>query len=146
MHKSTLVFNRELMFGECGALLLANPTASVVSRYTRSADVISYAAVAGTLAGGALFWLAARIYDSTRGKRLDKKVLASDIGYFTPAAIILGFLVYDPSIYLATHHLLRDGDSVVPSVFIGQAIAFLLFLICMNAYRILLLRIRGKML
>jgi len=144
MHKSTLVFNRELLFGECGALLLANPAASVVSRYTKSADAISYAAVGGTLAGGAAFWLAARIYDSTRDKRLDAKALASDIGYFTPAAIIFGFLVYDPSIFLATHRLLRDGESVVPSVFIGQAVAFLLFLLCMNAYRVLLLKVRGK--
>jgi hypothetical protein len=144
MLRSTLAFNRELLFGECGALLLANPAASIVSRYTRSADVISYAAVAGTLAGGSLFWLAARIYDSTRDKRLDAKLLASDIGYFTPAAIVFGFLVYDPSIYLATHHMLRDGDSVVPSVFIAQIVAFLLFLLCMNLYRSLLLRIRGK--
>jgi hypothetical protein len=144
MHKSTFVFNRELLFGECGALIVASPTASIVSRYTKSASEISFAAVAGTLAGGALFWLAARIYDSTRNAHLDTRVLASDIGYFTPAAILFGFLVYDPSIYLASHHLLRGGGSVMPSVFVGQAVAFLLFVLCMNIYRILLLRFRGK--
>jgi hypothetical protein len=144
MNKSTIVFNRELLFGECGALMMASPAASIVSHYTTSTRAISFAAVAGTLAGGALFWLAARIYDSTRNRHLDTKVLASDIGYFTPAAIILGFLIYDPSIYLASHHLLVGGDSVMPSVLIGQGIAFLLFVLCMNIYRILLMRICGK--
>lgn len=144
MQKSTLVFNRELLFGECGALLLANPAAEVVSRYTARPDLISYAAVAGTLIGGALFWVGARIYDSTRGRKLDKKALASDIGYFTPAAVLLGFAVYDPSIYFASHHLLSEGDSVMPAVFAAQAVAFLLFLLSMNLYRVVLLKTRGK--
>lgn len=144
MQQSTLDFNREILFGECGALLAANPTATVVSHFTRNTAVISSSAVAGTLIGGATFWLAARVYDKVREKRFDAKSLASDIGYFTPAAVILGFLVYDPSIYFTSHHLLREGDRVEYSVIVGQAVAFGLFLLCMNAYRLLLLRIRGK--
>jgi hypothetical protein len=144
MQKSTFIFNRELLLGECGALVFANPAASVVSRFTKNPDFISYAAVGGTLLGGAVFWLIARIYDSTRNKRLDTKVLASDIGYFTPAAIVLGFLVYDPTIYFTTHHLLKDGNRVVPSVLLGQAFAFVMFVLCMNLYRILLAKLRGK--
>jgi hypothetical protein len=144
MQQSTLDFNREILFGECGALLAANPTATVVSHFTRNASVISSSAVAGTLVGGALFWLAARIYDKVKRKRFDAKTLASDIGYFTPAAIILGFLVYDPSIYFTSHHLLREGDRVEYSVIVGQVVAFTLFLGCMNFYRLLLLKVRGK--
>ena len=144
MKKSTLDFNREILFGECGALLAANPTAYCVSRFTKNPSIISAAAVAGTLAGGALFWLLARIYDKVRQKNFDAKVLASDIGYFTPAAVVLGFLVYDPSIYLTSHHLLKEGDRVVRSVLVGQLVAFTLFLACMNLYRLLLLRFRGK--
>ena len=49
---STLDFNRELLFGEVGALLAANPVASLVARFTSNPGVISGAAVAGTLAGG----------------------------------------------------------------------------------------------
>jgi hypothetical protein len=144
MQQSTLDFNKEILFGECGALLAANPTAYAVSRFTRNASLISWSAVAGTLIGGALFWLLARIYDKVRQRRFDAKVLASDIGYFTPAAILLGFLVYDPSIYFTSHELLREGDRVVDSVLVGQLVAFALFLLCMNIYRLLLLRFRGK--
>src|SRR5450432_3429271 len=107
MQKSTLDFNREILFGECGAFLAANPAAILASHFTKSAAVISFSAVAGTLAGGALFWLGARVYDKVRERRFDTKSIASDIGYFTPAAVVLGFLVYDPSIYFTSHHLLK---------------------------------------
>jgi len=144
MQKSTRDFNREILVGECGALIAANPTAILASHFTKSAAVISSSAVAGTLVGGATFWLAARVYDRLKARRLDAKSLASDIGYFTPAAVIFGFLVYDPSIYFTSHHLLGEGDRVVYSVIVGQALAFVFFLLCMNVYRLLLLRVRGK--
>jgi hypothetical protein len=144
LQKTTLEFNREILFGECGALLAANPTAWVVSRFTGNAAVIAGSAVAGTLIGGGLFWLCARIYDKTRSGKFDRKALAIDIGYFTPAAIVLGLVVYDPAIYLASHHLLASGDRVVASVLAGQLLAFTLFLACMNLYRLALLRFGGK--
>jgi hypothetical protein len=144
LQKTTLEFNREILFGECGALLAANPAAWIVSRFTTSAAVISSSAVAGTLLGGGLFWLCARIYDKSRTGKFDSKALASDIGYFTPAAIILGLIVYDPAIYLASSHLLSRGEQVVTSVLAGQIVAFALFLACMNIYRLALLRLKGK--
>ena len=144
MQKSTLDFNRELLFGECGALLAANPAAWVVSRFTANAAIISASAVAGTLVGGGLFWLCARIYDKTRAGAFDRKALASDIGYFTPAAVILGIVVYDPAIYFASHRLLTSGDRVIASVLVGQLAAFTLFLACMNLYRLALLRFGVK--
>jgi hypothetical protein len=141
---STLHFNRELLFGEVGALIIASPFASLVARFTSSPAVTSGAAVAGTLAGGGLFWLGARIYDQCRDRDLDRKALATDIAYFTPAALVLGFAVYDPAIYFTSRHLLRGGDRVFPAVLLAQAVAFLLFLGCMNLYRLLLLRVVGR--
>jgi hypothetical protein len=140
LQKSTLDFNREILFGECGALLAANPTAMLVAHFTRNTSLISGSAVAGTLLGGAGFWLAARIYDRKKRKEFDTRALASDIGYFTPAAVALGFLVYDPSIYLTSHELLKGGGRVLISVLVGQVVAFGLFLACMNIYRAVLLR------
>jgi hypothetical protein len=144
MQQTTLDFNREILFGECGALLLAELAAAAAAHFTRSPAVISSCAVAGTLLGGGLFWLAARVFDAVREKRFGARALASDIGYFTPAAVILGLVVYDPSIYLTSHHLLNQGGRVARSVLAGQLVAFGLFLLGMNAYRLLLLRFRGK--
>jgi hypothetical protein len=142
--QSTLNFNREILVGECGALLMASPASVIVSHFTRNASVISSSAVAGTLVGGALFWLLARIYDKVRERSLNARGLASDIGYFAPAAVVLGLLVYDPSIYFTSRHLLNLGGKVGDSVLAGQFVAFALFLLFMNIYRLLLLRIRGK--
>lgn len=143
MRKSTLTFNKEILLGECGALVLANVTAPVLSRITRNPAVISSAAVAATLVGGGLCWLAARVYDQTRERKFHAGTLARDITYFTPAAIMLGLCVYDPAIYLVSHHLLLRGQGAWYSVVVGQLVAFLLFLASLNAYRLLLLRLRG---
>jgi hypothetical protein len=144
MRQSAYHFNREILLGECGALLLANGSAPIVYHFTRSPDLISSAAVAATLIGGGLCWLAARVYDRVKDRTFSAKGLASDIGYFTPAAIVLGFGVYDPSIFIASHYLLIHGAGDSVSVLFGQLFAFSLFLASLNAYRLLLLRFRGK--
>jgi hypothetical protein len=144
MRQSAYHFNREILLGECGALLLANGSAPIVYHFTRSPDLISSAAVAATLIGGGLCWLAARVYDRVKDRTFSAKGLASDIGYFTPAAIVLGFGVYDPSIFIASHYLLIHGAGDSVSVLLGQLFAFSLFLASLNAYRLLLLRFRGK--
>lgn len=144
MRQSAYHFNREILLGECGALLLANGSAPIVYHFTRSAELISSAAVAATLLGGGLCWLTARVYDKIKDKTFTAKELASDIGYFTPAAIVLGFGVYDPSIYLVSHYLLIHGAGDGVAVLVGQLVAFALFLAALNAYRLVLLRFRGK--
>jgi hypothetical protein len=144
MRSAAWDFNREIVWGECGALAVANLTAVVTSHYTHSAIIISSSAIPGTLIGGSLFWLAARIYDQVTGGRFKANRLVSDVSYFTPAAIVLGLLIYDPAIFLISHHLLKEGSRVELSVIVGQIGAFLLFLLGMNGYRSLLLKITGK--
>ncbi len=139
-------FNREVLLGECGALLVANAAATGAGKYTTQPGVISGVAVAGTLVGGAVFWLAARIYDRRAEHRLAARQVAADIGYFTPAAIVLGLLVYDPSIYLTSRYFLVKGEAVTASVLLGQVIAFGLFLLCLNIYRVVLRRLTGVLL
>jgi hypothetical protein len=146
LRQSTLNFNKELLVGECGALLLANVTVPTLSHFTPNATVLSSAAVAATLAGGSLSWIAVRIYDQLRAKTFTRKSLAGDLGYFTPAAILFGFGVYDPVIYLLSHFLLLHEIGPWAAVMIAQLLAFLLFLVSLNAYRLSLFRLRGKML
>ncbi|MDE1874619.1 MAG: hypothetical protein KGI79_01645 [Patescibacteria group bacterium] len=138
MHKSFVDFNKEIIFGELGALIMANLLAYISSHFTSNDSAIAVWAVVGTLLGGSIFWLAARIYDKFRDYRSKPADLAKDISYFTPAAIVLGFLIYDPSIYFVSRYLLRQGHWVETSVIVGQAIAFSLFLFCMNVYRAIL--------
>ena len=141
---STYHFNREILIGECGALAAVNIMAPLISHLTRDATTISTAAVVATLAGGSVGWLAARVYDKVRDRTFTAKAMASDIGYFTPAAILFGFLVYDPAIYLVSHHLLTRGFGGWLAVVLGQVVAFSLFLAALNLYRAVLLKYRGK--
>lgn len=114
-----------------------------MGRFTARPGLIAASAVLATLLGGALFWLAARIYDRRREARPGFAQITNDVSWFTPAAIIFGLLVYDPSIYFATHTLLVQGDDVPSAVIAGQAIAFALFLASMNIYRLVLRRLKG---
>jgi len=144
MQSSTFKFNREILIGELGAVFVVNLVAAAAAHYTRNAAVVASSTIVGSKLGGTLFWLSARIYDQVTGRQFRAKTLASDIGYFTPAAIVLGLLLYDPSIYLTAHALLRQGVPVAAAVTAGQVVAFGLFLLGMNLYRLALYQVRGK--
>ena len=131
-------FNKEIIFGEIGSLLGAYLVALIAAHLTRSATLISALLIPGTLLGGTIFWLAARIAHQRKRQNWSVGVLARDIGYFTPVAAGLGLAVYDPAIFLASHFLLVRGAGVVVSVAGGEIAAFSLFLASMNGYRLLL--------
>lgn len=141
---SVLKFNQEIVFGEIGSLGMAYVAAYTAQAFHARPVVISAAIVVGTLVGGTLLWLALRIHHRKQEKRFSVGGLASDISYFTPAALILGFTVYDPAIFFASHHLLVGGAGIGHSVIFAQLFAFTLFLGCMNAYRAVLLKTKGK--
>jgi hypothetical protein len=133
-------FNQEIIFGEIGAVLGAYAAALIATRLTHRFGLISATLIPGTLLGGTIFWLAARIAHQRERRNWSVRVLARDIGYFTPAAATLGFVVYDPAIYLASHFLLVRGAGVILAVAGGEITAFTLFLASMNAYRLILAR------
>jgi uncharacterized membrane protein len=133
-------FNKEIILGEIGSLLGAYAAAWIATRLTRSSALISAALIPGTLLGGTVFWLTARISHMRERRNWSVGVLARDITYFTPVAAVLGFAVYDPAIFFASRFLLVRGAGVVLSVAGGQITAFSLFLASMNAYRLVLAR------
>jgi hypothetical protein len=144
LRQSTFNFNRELLLGEICALVMANVVAPTAAHFSRDARVISTGAVVGTLIGGGLGWLVARIHDQRRAKTYSARAIASDVAYFTPAAIAFGLGVYDPAIYLISHWFLVRGDGVIISVVVGQIVAFGLFAVGLNLYRFALLKLWGK--
>jgi len=131
-------FNQEIIFGEIGALVGAYVAGLTAAHLTRSAALISASLIPGTLLGGSIFWLTARIAHQRARRTWSVGMLARDLGYFTPAAMVLGFAVYDPAIFLASHFLLVRGARVALSVAAGQVTAFSLFLAGMNGYRLIL--------
>jgi hypothetical protein len=133
--QTALAFNKQIIIGEIGSLIVANAAALAASRFSSHPAVISGSAVAGTLVGGTLAWIPTRISDQLAARKFSWRRMAGDIGYFTPAALTLGFLVYEPSLYFTAHFLLGRGGAVEGAVVPAQLIAFALFLGGMNLYR-----------
>jgi uncharacterized membrane protein YeaQ/YmgE (transglycosylase-associated protein family) len=137
-------FNKELIFGEIGALLGAPWVAFIASKFSESPNVISTWAVIGGVIGAAIVWLITRIWDQSQGKDYGVKNLAKDLSYFTPAALTVTVLVYYPTLFFLTRNLINTDHKVIYSVIGAQITAFILFLIAMNLYRYILLKWTGK--
>jgi hypothetical protein len=144
MDRSAFDFNKEILFGELGALISAPLISYIVSRFTDVPKIISSFAVGGAIFGACAFWLLMRAYDEKSRKELSVKHMASDIEYFTPGAFILALLIYYPSLYLVSKHFLTEDYRVLISVILSQVIAFLLFLIAVNIYRYFIWKYFGK--
>lgn len=137
-------FNRELVFGEFGALIGILVAPFIVSRYTSDAAILSSSAVGGGMVMGSVFWLVTSVgHETAHGSalvwRLGKKIV-----FFSPAAFVLGLLVYQPTLWLLSYWLIAWGVHVLWAAWLSQTVAFALFLCVMNLYRWLLRRRRGR--
>ncbi len=144
--KNTLNFNKELIFGEMGALIGAPLASYLVSRFTSTIKFISFSAVLGGIIGGIIFWLFMRVYDKKIDKKFSIKNLAEDIIYFTPVAFLISLLMYYPILFFSSEYFLEDQHKILFSVIFAQLIAFSIFLIMMNIYRYFLAKIYKKVL
>ena len=143
---STLNFNKEIVVGEIGALIGAPLISFTVSHFTATPEFVSIAAVIGAAIGACTSWLAMRMRHRGKARSLSARTLASDIAYFTPAALLLTVTVYYPTLYVLSGALLNGRHHVLVAVILAQLTAFLLFLLLINAYRYLLAKIVGKVL
>lgn len=144
--RNTLNFNKEIFFGEVGALIGTPSVSYLVSLFTSVPKDISYAAVIGGLIGQAIFWLSMRAYDKRVDKKLSAKSLGEDIIYFTPVAFLIAISVYYPTLFFTSEYLLNDQYKVVYAVISSQILAFSFFLVLINIYRYFLAKVYGKVL
>jgi len=143
MDRRVVDFNKEILFGEIGALISIPIITYFVSLFSKNATLISSAAVIGSIAGASFFWIFMRAYDDKKRHELSFQTLAADIGYFTPAAFISTLFVYYPVLFFVSRYLIVHKDVIFSSVIIAQVMAFSLFLLVMNFYHHYLYRITG---
>ena len=137
-------FNRELIFGEIGALIGILLAPLIVSRYTSDAAILSSSAVGGGMVMGSVFWLLTSVgHETARGTDLVWR-LGRKIVFFSPAAFVLGLLVYQPVLWLLSYWLIAWGVHVLWAAWLSQTVAFALFLSVMNLYRWLMHRLGGR--
>jgi len=137
-------FNKQLLVGELGALVATPLAPWVAARYTNSPTSLSIAAMLGALVGGTGFWLATRVLDERRRGGLSVRRLAGQLAYFTPAALVAGWAVYQPLLYFTMHRMVSAGQPVVWSALAAQGVAFVSFVVLLNLFRLLLAHSTGR--
>jgi hypothetical protein len=141
--KDTLNFNKEILFGEIGALIGIQLINLVPNAYLPP-KLIPFLAVLGAIFGGSLFWLWARVYYKSKEGEYSKMKFFRDIEYFAPASTFFTFAFYYPSLFFATKYFLAHHRQIEFSIIASQIIAFALFLAGINIYRYILKKVFKK--
>lgn len=142
--KETFNFNKELLIGEVGTLMGIQFINFLSSIFSFPIKLIPHFVVLGAIIGGSLFWLAARIYDKSKQGKYSEKKFLYDIKYFTPVSAFFTFAFYYPALFFSTRYFLTHHRQLEFSTIISQIIAFGLFMIGINLYRFLFLKVFKK--
>jgi|SRR3989304_6794631 len=139
-----LNFNKELLFGEIGAMIGAPSASYISSHFTSSIDTIAMITVMGAAVGSSILWLSMRIYDKLKKGETSKKKFIEDLAYLVPVASFLVFTIYYPSLYLLSQYFLENDYRAVSSAIMSQISSYILFLLAINTYRYFLLKLTGR--
>lgn len=144
--KETINFNKEILFGELGAIVGIQIFGNLFYKFNVSPDLLSYLIVLGAIIGASLFWFAMRLYDKTRKQKYSEKGIIEDISYFAPGSFILTVLFYYPPLFFVTRYLIEKNKLIEYITTIPQILAFILFLIAINIYREMIIKYCHKVL
>lgn len=144
--KETINFNKEILFGELGAIVGIQIFGNLFYRLDVPSDLLSYLIVLGAIIGASLFWFAMRLYDKTRKQKYPEKSIIEDISYFAPGSFILTVIFYYPTLFFVTKYLIEKNKLIEYITTIPQIIAFILFLITINIYRKMIIKYYNKIL
>jgi hypothetical protein len=134
-------FNKEILFGEFGSLVGIQVATILSIHFPRYPDLIPHFIVLGASVIGSLFWLLARIYYKSRREKYSEKNFIRDVKYFTPASVLFAFLFYYPALFFTSKYLLEHHRAIEFSAILSQLSAFLVFLLAINIYRYILLKV-----
>ena len=136
-------FNKELIFGESGALLFA-PLFGLLSSFIHNTPhFISSFTLLGSILGGSTIWAITRIHDEKKYGKFSIKKFGSDLSFYTPIAILISISVVYPTIFFVTSIIVRKHIPYVSSL-IGELSGFTVFLFLINGYRYLLKQTLNK--
>jgi uncharacterized membrane protein YeaQ/YmgE (transglycosylase-associated protein family) len=144
VNKIVIDFNKEVLIGEIGALVCAPLFGLIGSLIMGSPNFVSLATLIGSIFGGCVSMLIARIHDEKKYKRFSTRKLMRDISFYTPAAFLIAGLISYPILLIVTHTLFMIGHISYLSSFIGELSGFVVFLILINVYRYALSRLLNK--
>jgi hypothetical protein len=139
-----LDFNKEIISGEIGSILGSAFGAYLSFLISKNASLIPAFSVAGSLIGNTSFFLSSKIYHKIKRKEFSIKGLFHDLEYYTPAAAPISIFIGYPALYLITRFFSQNGLSPFYSGAFGAILAFMIFLIIINIYRLILFHVFKK--
>jgi|WetSurMetagenome_2_1015567.scaffolds.fasta_scaffold46691_2 hypothetical protein len=142
--KEALDFNKEILFGEIGSLVGIQIATLLSIHFPRHSNLIPYFIVLGASVIGSLFWLLARIYYKSKKGKYSEKNFITDMEFFTPASVLFAVLFYYPALFFTSKFLLEHSKAIEFSAILSQVVAFLVFLLAINIYRYILLKVFNK--
>jgi hypothetical protein len=142
--KEALDFNKEILFGELGSLIGIQVATLLSIHFPRYPDLIPHFIVLGASVLGSLFWVLARIYYKSKREKYSEKSFITDMEFFTPASVLFAFLFYYPALFFTSKYLLEHHRAIEFSAILSQLAAFLIFLLAINIYRYILLKVFNK--
>ena len=107
--KETINFNKEILFGELGAIVGIQISGNLFYKLDISADLLSYLIVLGAMIGASLFWFAMRLYDKTRKQKYSEKNIIEDISYFATGSFILTAIFYYQTLFFVSKYLIEKN-------------------------------------
>ncbi len=137
-------FNKEIMFGEIGALTGSALLSYLASLIFWSENTVSAFAVVGSILGSTTLFLLTKIHDKKKRKELSFKNVFNDLKYYTPAAATLRILFGYTLLYFSTRFIIRTGIPALYAGALGEFFSFLIFLLLINIYRLILFKVFKK--
>lgn len=137
-------FNKEIFFGEAGAILGAALVSAITGHFTDNGKIIAQFAVVGSVLGGSTLFLLEKVKNKIRRKEPILKSIINDLKYFTPAAAIIGFGAAYPTLYNLAKFFVKIGWHPYISGAVAEVCAFTVFIILINIYRFGLIKFFKK--
>jgi hypothetical protein len=137
-------FNKEIFYGEVGAILGAALISSAASHFTLSRVIIAQFAVVGSIVGGGSLFLLKKIKNKIRRREPIFRSIINDLEYFTPAAAVIGLLIVYPTLYYMAKFLVKSGWHTYLAGATAEICAFVIFLFLINLYRFGLIKMFRK--
>lgn len=137
-------FNKEIIFGEIGALLGSSLGAYLSFLISGNEKFIPTFSVVGSMLGSTTFYLSTKVYNKRKRKELSLRNLIRDLVYYTPVAAPLRIFIGYPLLYFFTRYFVKIGIGPFYSGAIGEFLSFLIFLAMINIYRVILFYVFKK--
>ncbi|MDO8528638.1 MAG: hypothetical protein Q7S06_01975 [Nanoarchaeota archaeon] len=138
-------FNKEIVFGEIGAILGSSLGAYLSFLISGNEKLIPTFTVVGSIIGSTTLYLSTKIYHKIKRKELSLKNIFHDLKFYTPVAAPLRIFLGYPILYFLTRYFVRNTNmGAFYAGALGEFLSFLVFLFLINMYRIILFRFFKK--